>query len=71
MDMMSEFKVFAMKGNVMGMAVGIVIGVAFGKIIGSLVKVIIMPPIGVAPDGVDFNDLGVILQASQGEAAAV
>ena len=69
--MMSAFKVFAMKGTVMGMAAGIVIGVAFGKIIRSLVKVIIMPPIGVAPDGVDFNDLGVILQASQGETAAV
>lgn len=71
MSMMSEFKDFAMKGNVVDMAVGIVIGAAFGKIIASLVKDIIMPPIGVALGGVDFSDLGIVLQEAQGEVAAV
>ena len=71
MSMMSEFKDFAMKGNVVDMAVGIVIGAAFGKIIASLVKDIIMPPIGVALGGVDFSDLGMVLQEAQGEVAAV
>ncbi len=71
MGMMSEFKEFAMKGNVVDMAVGIIIGAAFGKIIASLVKDIIMPPIGLAMGGVDFSDLAYVLQEAQGEVAAV
>ena len=56
--MMKEFKEFAMKGNVVDMAVGIVIGTAFGKIIKSLVADVIMPPIGVLLSDVDFSKLG-------------
>lgn len=57
MGMVSEFKEFAMKGNVMDMAVGIIIGGAFGKIISSLVDDIIMPIVGKAMGGVDFSQL--------------
>lgn len=71
MGMVSEFKEFAMKGNVVDMAVGIVIGAAFGKIVASLVKDIIMPPVGLALGGVDFGDLAVVLKEAQGEVAAV
>jgi large conductance mechanosensitive channel len=61
MSLASEFKEFAMKGNVVDLAVGVVIGAAFGKIVNSLVNDIIMPPIGVAIGGVDFKDLAVAL----------
>ena len=71
MSFAKEFKDFAMKGNVVDMAVGIIIGVAFGKIIASLVKDIIMPPIGVLVGGVDFASLSYVLQEAQGEVAAV
>ncbi|HTV54728.1 MAG TPA: large conductance mechanosensitive channel protein MscL, partial [Terriglobia bacterium] len=54
--MWKEFKAFAMKGNVMDMAIGIVIGAAFGQIVSSLVSDIIMPPLGVAMGHIDFND---------------
>jgi len=57
MGMLKEFKEFAMKGNVMDMAVGIIIGTAFGKIISSLVTDIIMPPIGLLLGGIDFKNL--------------
>ncbi len=57
MGFVSEFKEFAMKGNVLDMAVGIIIGVAFGGIISSLVKDIIMPPIGMIMGGINFGDL--------------
>ena len=57
MSMLQEFKAFAMRGNVMDMAVGIVIGAAFGKIVTSLVADIIMPPIGWITGGVDFSSL--------------
>lgn len=53
----NEFKKFAMRGNVMDMAVGIIIGAAFGKIVSSLVEDVIMPPIGLALGKVDFSDL--------------
>ena len=53
----NEFKTFAMRGNVMDMAVGIIIGAAFGKIVNSLVEDVIMPPIGWALGKVDFSDL--------------
>ncbi|HET7358923.1 MAG TPA: large-conductance mechanosensitive channel protein MscL [Rhodanobacteraceae bacterium] len=64
MGMMSEFKAFAMKGNVIDMAVGIVIGTAFGKIVASLVNDVIMPPIGWATGGIDFSKLKWVLQAA-------
>jgi len=57
MSMMAEFKQFAMKGNVMDMAVGIIIGGAFGKIIGSLVNDVLMPVIGKFMGGIDFSSL--------------
>jgi len=71
MSFVSEFKSFAMKGNVVDMAVGIIIGAAFGKIVASLVKDVIMPPIGVLVGGVDFSQLAYIIQEAQGEVAAV
>ena len=60
--MLKEFKEFAMKGNVMDMAVGIIIGASFGKIVSSLVSDIIMPPIGMLVGGVDFSNLVTTLQ---------
>ena len=61
MGLAAEFKAFAMRGNVVDMAVGIIIGGAFGKIVSSLVNDIIMPPIGLALGGVDFSDLALTL----------
>ena len=55
--MLQEFKAFAMRGNVVDMAVGIIIGGAFGKIVSSLVSDVIMPPIGLLMGGVDFSNL--------------
>jgi large conductance mechanosensitive channel len=69
--MVSEFKDFAMRGNVVDMAVGIVIGGAFGKIVSSFVADVLMPPIGLAMGGVDFKDLAVTLKEAVGETAAV
>ena len=71
MSMMSEFKDFAMKGNVVDMAVGIVIGGAFGKIVSSFVADVLMPPIGLLLGGVDFSDLSVTLKAASEGAEAV
>jgi len=71
MSMMKEFRDFAMRGNVVDMAVGIVIGGAFGKIVTSFVNDILMPPIGMAIGGVDFSELAVTLQEASGEVAAV
>src|SRR4030095_4629897 len=61
MSLMSEFKQFAMKGNVIDMAVGIIIGAAFGKIVSSFVGDLVMPVIGMAVGGVNFTDLSVSL----------
>ena len=61
MSMMQEFKEFAMKGNVMDMAVGIIIGAAFGKIVSSLVDDVIMPLVGTLLGGVDFTGLAITL----------
>jgi large conductance mechanosensitive channel len=61
--MLKEFKDFVMRGNVLDMAVGIIMGVAFGAIITSLVKDVIMPPIGLALGGVDFGNLYILLKA--------
>jgi len=69
--MLKEFKDFAVKGNVVDMAVGIVIGTAFGKIVSSFVSDIIMPPIGVMLGGVSFTDLAITIQEATNEAAAV
>ena len=71
MSMFSEFKSFAMRGNVVDMAVGIVIGGAFGKIVSSFVADVLMPPIGMLLGKVDFSDLAVTLQAAQEGAEAV
>ncbi len=62
MGMMKEFKDFAMRGNVVDMAVGIVIGAAFGKIVTTLVKDVIMPPIGMLMGGIDFANMKMVLQ---------
>jgi large conductance mechanosensitive channel len=67
--MLKEFKEFAMRGNVVDMAVGIVIGAAFGTIIKSLVADVIMPPIGLLLGGVDFSNMFVVLK-NGAEAAA-
>ncbi len=61
MGMGSEFKEFAMKGNVVDMAVGFVVGAAFAKIVSSLVENIVMPPLGMALSGINFADLAVVL----------
>lgn len=62
LSLMSEFKEFAIKGNMIDMAVGIIIGGAFGKIVSSLVGDVIMPPLGVLIGGVDFTDLAITLR---------
>ena len=62
MSMLKEFKEFAMRGNVVDMAVGIIIGGAFGKIVSSVVADVIMPPIGLLLGGVKFTDLKIILK---------
>lgn len=64
MKLVDEFKAFAMKGNVVDMAVGIIIGAAFGKIVSSIVSDIIMPPLGLLIGGVNFADLKVIMKAA-------
>jgi large conductance mechanosensitive channel len=61
MGMMKEFKEFAMKGNVVDLAVGVIIGGAFGKIVSALVEKVIMPPIGLVIGGVDFSQLKIVL----------
>jgi large conductance mechanosensitive channel len=62
MKMIQEFKQFAMRGNVMDMAIGIIIGAAFGKIVSSVVADVIMPPIGLLLGGVDFSSLAIVLK---------
>lgn len=71
MSMMKEFKAFAMRGNVIDMAVGIVIGGAFGKIVSSFVADVIMPPIGLLLGGVNFTALAITLKEASGDVAAV
>lgn len=71
MGMVSEFKEFAVKGNVVDMAVGIIIGAAFGKIVTSFVNDIIMPPVGLLIGGVDFSQLAVILKPATETSSAV
>ncbi|MCM2355812.1 MAG: large-conductance mechanosensitive channel protein MscL [Arenimonas sp.] len=69
MGMVSEFKEFAMRGNVVDLAVGVVIGAAFGKIVASLVNDVIMPAVGFIVGGVNFSDLAVELKAATVDAA--
>lgn len=71
MAMLDEFKKFAMRGNVVDLAVGVVIGAAFGKITSSFVDGILMPPIGLLVGGVDFSNLAVTLKAAEGDTPAV
>ena len=71
MGLLQEFKDFAMKGNVVDMAVGVILGGAFGKIVSSLVADVIMPPIGVVLGGVNFADLAVTIKEASKTAAGV
>lgn len=71
MFMMKEFKEFAMRGNVVDIAIGIVIGGAFGKIVSSFVADVIMPPIGLFIGGVDFSELAITLKEATADAEAV
>jgi len=64
MSMMSEFKKFAMRGNVLDLAVGVIIGAAFGKIVSSLVADVIMPPIGLLMGGLDFSNIFINLSST-------
>ena len=67
MSMLQEFKEFAMKGNVVDLAVGVIIGGAFGKIVSSFVGDVVMPLIGLAVGGVDFTKLGIVLKEAVDE----
>ena len=71
MGMLKEFKEFAVKGNVVDMAVGLIIGAAFGKIVTSAVADVIMPPIGVVLGGVDFSNLAFTVKAATADLPAV
>lgn len=72
MSLIQEFKSFALRGNVVDMAVGIIIGASFGKIVSSLVNDLLMPPIGLAIGGMDFSTLAItIREAAAGRAAVV
>ena len=69
MGMMSEFREFAVRGNVVDLAVGVVIGAAFGRIVTALVDGIVMPLVGMAVGGVDFGELAVVLKPATVDAA--
>lgn len=71
MKIIDEFKSFAVKGNVIDMAVGIIIGTAFGKIVSSFVNDVIMPPIGILIGGVKFSSLKIVLKEAVGETPAI
>ncbi len=71
MGMIAEFKKFALRGNVVDMAVGIIIGGAFGTVVKSLVNDVIMPPIGLLTSGVDFKDKGFELRPKEGDLPAL
>lgn len=71
MNILKEFKTFAMKGNVIDMAVGIIIGAAFGKIVSSFVNNVLTPPLGILIGGVDFTNLAIVLKEAVGETPAV
>lgn len=69
LKLLQEFKKFAMRGNVVDMAVGVILGGAFGKIVNSIVTDVVMPPIGVLLSGVDFSDLKLVLREATLDAA--
>lgn len=74
MPILDDFKKFAMRGNVVDLAVGVIIGGAFGKIVSSLVENVIMPPLGMIVSNVDFKDLGILLSPANpatGKPAAI
>lgn len=71
MSMLKEFRDFAMRGNVVDLAVGVIIGSAFGKIVSSLVADIIMPPLGLLIGGIDFKQFSVTLRDASGDVPAV
>lgn len=71
MKIIQDFKTFAMRGNVIDLAVGVIIGAAFGKIVSSVVNDIIMPPVGLLVGGVDFKDLKLVLKEAAGTNPAV
>ncbi len=71
MGLIKEFREFAVKGNMLDMAVGIVIGVAFGKIVSSLVADLIMPLLGLFIGGIDFSNLVIVLSEAQGDVPAL
>ncbi|AKA38954.1 large-conductance mechanosensitive channel protein MscL [Yersinia ruckeri] len=71
MSFMKEFREFAMRGNVVDLAVGVIIGAAFGKIVSSLVADIIMPPLGLLLGGVDFKQFHVVLREAEGTIPAI
>lgn len=71
MSIIKEFKTFAMRGNVVDMAVGVIIGAAFGKIVSALVDKVVMPPLGLLIGGVDFGQLAITLKEASGDAPAV
>ncbi len=70
-NFLKEFREFAVKGNVVDMAVGVIIGGAFGKIVSSLVNNVITPALGILIGGVDLKDLQIVLKPAVGDAAAV
>lgn len=71
MGMVKEFREFAVKGNMVDMAVGIIVGVAFGRIVTSLVNDVVMPPLGLLIGGVDFSELAIVLRQATEETEAV
>ena len=71
MSLLKEFREFAMRGNVVDLAVGVIIGAAFGKIVSSLVADIIMPPLGLLIGGIDFKQFALTLREAQGDVPAV
>ena len=71
MSFIKEFREFAMRGNVVDMAVGVIIGGAFGKIVSSLVSDIFMPVLGILTGGIDFKDMKFVLAQAQGDVPAV
>jgi large conductance mechanosensitive channel len=71
MSIVKEFKEFAVKGNVVDLAVGVIIGASFGKIVSSFVADVVMPPLGLLTSGVDFKDLAVTLREAVADKPAV
>lgn len=71
MSLIKEFKAFAMRGNVVDLAVAVIIGGAFGKIVASFVADLLMPPIGLLLGGVEFTDLMIVLKEANGDIPAV